>query len=57
MFFQKKDTLKPETTPNKINIINKLTMYDFKIIEKKWQDFWKKNKTFRTPSPNETTPS
>lgn len=57
MFFQKKDTLKPETTPNKINTINKLTMYDFKIIEKKWQDFWKKNKTFRTPSPNETTPS
>ena len=23
-------------------------MYDFKEVEKKWQDYWENNKTFKT---------
>jgi hypothetical protein len=26
-------------------------MYNPKEIEKKWQDFWEKNKTFKTLNP------
>jgi hypothetical protein len=26
-------------------------MYNPKEIEKKWQDFWEKNKTFKTYNP------
>ena len=29
-------------------------MYHHQEIEQKWQDFWKKHNTFRTPHPNET---
>ncbi len=27
--------------------------YDFKAVEKKWQDYWEKNKTFKTPDISE----
>jgi leucyl-tRNA synthetase len=32
-------------------------MYNHKEIEKKWQEFWEKNKTFKTDNPifNEET--
>jgi leucyl-tRNA synthetase len=26
-------------------------MYNYKEIEKKWQEFWEKNKTFKTDNP------
>ncbi|MEG2076466.1 MAG: hypothetical protein RRY34_08180, partial [Victivallaceae bacterium] len=27
--------------------------YDFKSIEQKWQDYWDKHKTFKTPDVSE----
>ena len=31
--------------PNQINFMER---YNFNIIEEKWQDFWDKNKSFKT---------
>jgi leucyl-tRNA synthetase len=31
-------------------------MYNHKEIEKKWQEFWEKNKTFKTENPPLTPP-
>ena len=36
-------------TPNKLkNIAIFVERYNFKVIEKKWQEFWKTNKTFKS---------
>jgi leucyl-tRNA synthetase len=32
-------------------------MYNHKEIEKKWQDFWEKNKTFKVYNPDPETSS
>lgn len=40
--------LQEKTMSDKPDQRSDAARYDFKVIEKKWQDYWEKNETFKT---------